>query len=251
MKIAIMQPYFFPYLGYFDLINNVDLFIIYDTVQYIQQGWINRNRILHPSRSGWQYITVPLKKASFHQSYRTPIRDIMISDTIDWKPHMIAQLAHYETSSPHASDVIEFVKNCLQSNEPSISKLNVHILEQITDLLGMKFEYQYSSELKIELDKTRTPQERVLDLCESLGAKEYVNLPGGVDLYDPQVFKERDINLVFRKLPTFLYQTSDYTFEPNLSIVDILMWNKPHTVRMFLQDNQSEWKNQRLDKNLS
>jgi len=237
MKIAIRQPYFFPYLGYFDLINNVDLFIIYDSVQYIQQGWINRNRILHPSRSGWQYITVPLKKASFHQSYRTPICDIKISNNIDWKPHLIGQLAHYKRSSPHASASIEFVKNCLESQEESISKFNVHLLEEITNLLGIKFDVQYSSELKIELDKNRTAQERVLDLCEFFGAKEYVNLPGGVDLYDPQAFKERDINLVFRKLPTFFYPTSNYTFEPNLSIIDILMWNTPHSVKSYLDEN--------------
>ena len=97
-----MQPYFFPYLGYFDLLYNADLFIVYDTVQYIKQGWINRNRILHQNRAGWQYVSVPLDKGSFKELYRTPIRDVTVTSAGPWQEHIVGQLAHYEKAAPRA-----------------------------------------------------------------------------------------------------------------------------------------------------
>ena len=91
MKVAIMQPYFFPYLGYFGLINHTEKFILFDTVQFIRHGWIERNRILKPMED-WQYIAVPLKK----HSQKTLIKDIEINNSIDWKNKIFAQLTHYK-----------------------------------------------------------------------------------------------------------------------------------------------------------
>lgn len=239
MKIAIMQPYFFPYLGYFDLFYNVDLFIIYETVQYIKQGWVNRNRILHPNKSGWQYISAPVNRASFHNSYHTPIVDIKVTNTKPWKQHIFGKLAHYEKAAPHATKMIEFVKACLATDEDSISRLNVYILNQCAGLLKLNFKYQFSSDLDIELDMEHNAEERILDLCEYLGANEYVNLPGGVDLYHPEAFAKRNIRLIFRNLPTFVYDTGPYVFEPNLSIVDLLMWNEPGDIKRYLDEYRS------------
>ena len=238
MKLGIMQPYFFPYLGYFSLIQNIDLFIVYDTVQYIKQGWINRNRILHPNRSGWQYISVPVESASFHSSYRTPILNIKISNKKPWKERILNQLAHYEKATPFASTAIDFVRECLAINETSISRLNVSILEKCTNLLEIEFQYLFSSLLNIEPDPIHSAEERILDLCDFLGAKEYVNLPGGTNLYNAEKFKKRGIKLTFLNLPTFVYQTAKYSFEPNLSIIDLLMWNKPDDINSFLKEHQ-------------
>src|ERR1700690_3139616 len=112
MKLGIMQPYFFPYLGYFHLLHNVDLFIVYDNVQFIKQGWINRNRILHPDRSGWQYFYAPVDRASFHSSFQTPILDVRISDSKPWKQHILGQLDHYKKAARFANETIDFVKGC-------------------------------------------------------------------------------------------------------------------------------------------
>ena len=230
MKIAIMQPYFFPYLGYIDLLYNVDLFIVYDTVQYIKRGWIHRNRILHQSGNGWQYIIVPIEKAS----QKTSISDIRILDTPSWKEHLLGQLNHYKKKAPYAEQTIEFVRECLVTDETFISKLNIDILTRCSKLLNLPFQYKFCSDLSIKLNEESTAETRILDLCEFLNAKEYVNLPGGKGLYDPKNFESRNIKLTFRTLPALSYSTAAYVFEPNLSIIDLLMWNKAEDIKNYL-----------------
>ncbi len=236
MKLCIMQPYFFPYLGYFHLLHNVDLFIVYDNVQFIKQGWINRNRILHPNRSGWQYISAPLDRASFHNSYQTPILDVKISSSKQWKQHILAQLDHYKKAAPFAKETIDFVKECLAEDVSSISRLNVSILDRCSKLLDLNLKYRFCSELDIILDTNQSAEERILNLCDYFGAVEYVNLPGGINLYHAENFKDRTIKLTFQNLPTYIYDTGPYAFEPNLSIIDLLMWNWPGDINRYLEE---------------
>jgi len=236
MKIAIMQPYFFPYLGYFDLFHNVDLFVVYDTVQYIRRGWIHRNRVLHQSGEGWQYIIVPTEKTP----QKTPVLDIRILNDTLWQERLLSQLMHYKGKAPYADQTIKFVRENLVIDELSLSRLNVHILARCASLLDLDFRYKFCSDLDIELDMVRSAEERILDLCEFFGAKEYVNLPGGVDLYHPEAFAARNIKLRFRNLPTFIYPTGSYIFEPHLSIIDVLMWNEPEVIKKYLDENRSE-----------
>ncbi len=232
MKIAIMQPYFFPYLGYFDLINNVDLFIVFDSVQHIRRGWIHRNRVLHQNGNDWQYIIAPTEKA--HQ--KASILDIRIIDALPWQERILSQLTHYRNAAPYAEQTIKFVSECLIKDEPSLSRLNTQILKRCTNLLGIKFHYQFCSDLKIKMDPERSAEERILDLCEFLGAKEYINLSGGTDLYHPKAFESRNIKLTFRSLPTFVYPTEPYVFESNLSVIDLLMWNKSEDIKKYLDE---------------
>jgi hypothetical protein len=242
MKLAVMQPYFFPYLGYFDLMNSVDLFVISDMTQYVKESWINRNRILHPDKSTWQYITVPVDKTSFRNSYRTPIMEIKTIQAKKWKQHILGQLSHYRKIAPCARAVTEFVWRCLETSEEYLSRLNVHILDQCASLLQVSFRYRFMSELNIEFNNERGAEERILDLCELLDATEYVNLPGGKALYHRDVFAARNIRLSFRDLPSFTYSTASYVFEPNLSIIDVLMWNETQDIKKYLdrcKDNSS------------
>lgn len=235
MKLAIMQPYFFPYIGYFDLMYNVDLFIVYDTVQYIRRGWIHRNRVFQQDKIGWQYIIVPTNKAT----QRTPINEIQVFQSDDWKYRMLGQLQHYEKHAPYATETIEFVKKCLDVNELSLSRLNLNVLEKCANLLDISFEYRFCSELNIEFDAALSAEEKILHLCEFLGANEYVNLAGGVGLYHEDNFKNRNIKLTFLNTPTWIYRTTPYEFEPNLSIIDVLMWNKPNEIREYLNRHRS------------
>jgi len=103
MKLGIMQPYFFPYLGHFDLINYCDQWIIFDKIQYIRHGWVNRNRILHPTE-GWQYITVPVKK----RSRDTLITDVEVADRSDWKRRIVNQVVHYKKHAPFYQETVDF-----------------------------------------------------------------------------------------------------------------------------------------------
>ena len=138
-----MQPYFFPYLGYFDLINFVDKWIVFDNAQFSKGGWYNRNRILHPN-SGWQYITIPL--ASY--SMGTQIIDIEVHQSINWKSRLMGQLMHYQDrKAPFYAPVAELVQDCLNFKENGLSPLNVYCLLRVCKHIGIEMNYTTLSEL--------------------------------------------------------------------------------------------------------
>lgn len=229
MKLGIMQPYFFPYLGYFDLINYSDRWIVFDTVQYIRHGWVNRNRILHPEQ-GWQYIVVPLKK----HSWDTVIRDIEIGDGPMWHQRILGQNQHYKKKAPYFRETHRLVEECLAIEERSISRLNVAILEKVCLHLGIPFEYEYFSEMQLELESVVEPGDWALRISEKLGAEEYVNPPGAAAIFDSSEFEASGIKLTIRKLLPLEYACSGYEFVPGLSIIDVLMWNPPDKVKEYL-----------------
>ena len=125
MRLAIMQPYFFPYLGYYSLIKKSDKFILFDTVQFIRRGWIERNRILKPVE-GWQYVGVPLVK----KPLLTPIHEMEIKVQEDWKGKLILQLEHYKKRAPFYQETLRVIKESLNINTSSIVKLNENILKK-------------------------------------------------------------------------------------------------------------------------
>jgi len=229
MKLGIMQPYFFPYIGYFDLINYSDRWIVFDTVQYIRHGWINRNRILHPGQ-GWQYIVVPLKK----HSRDTVIRDIEIGDGPMWYKRILGQNQHYKKKAPYFHETYRLVEECLTIEERSISRLNVAILEKVCLHIGIPFEYEYFSEMQLELESVEEPGDWALYISEKIGAEEYVNPPGAATMFDSSKFEASGIKLTIRKQLPIEYSCPGYEFVPGLSIIDVLMWNSPDKVKDYL-----------------
>lgn len=229
MRLAGMQPYFFPYLGYFDLIHNVDQWIFFDTPQYIKNGWVNRNRVLHPQQ-GWQYIIVPIQK----QPLDTPINKVMISNDRDWRGLIARQLFHYHRAAPFYQQTLDLVNECISKDEQSLSKLNFYILQRVCDVLRIPFKCCVFSEANIELGPIEKAGDWALRICQAFGATTLINPPGGRDLYDPQEFRANGIELIIREFPTFVYPVGPYTFEPNLSIIDVLMWNSPEQIRDYL-----------------
>jgi len=224
-----MQPYFFPYLGYFDLISAVDRWVVFDTAQYIRHGWVNRNRILHPAK-GWQYIGVPLRK---HRR-ETPISSIEISTDSTWRSRLLRQLNHYRKKAPRFDETIGFVEDCLAFQTVSLSRLNVHLLAETCRLLGVKFEYDVFSEMELDMGPVDGPGDWALRICEAMGATEYINPPGGVDLFDPSAFESVGVNLTIRSFKNVIYPTPGYEFVEGLSVIDMLLWNAPEQVRSCL-----------------
>jgi len=233
MKLGIMQPYFFPYLGYFDLINCTDRWVVFDTAQYIRHGWVNRNRILHPN-VGWQYIIVPIQK----HVQKATIQEIKVHSDAAWRNRILGQLQHYKKCAPYYSSTIELVQDCFDVEEMSLSRLNTVILAKVCSFIGIQLKYEYFSEMKIELGSVEGPGDWALRISEALGAKEYVNPPGGVEIFDNAKFKASGIKLTLRQGPVLEYSCSDYHFEPRLSIIDVLMWNKPQDVKRHLDINR-------------
>lgn len=215
-----MQPYFFPGLGYFDLMRTTDRWILFDTVQYRRHGWLNRNRILHPS-SGWQYVIAPLKK--HHRD--TPIRDIEVREGNEWKRRIFAQIAHYKKHAPYYTRTAELVEDALDTDDERLVQVDAFILQRCCEVLGISASVEILSEMDLDLGEVQGPGDWALRISEALGADGYVNPPGGRDLFDPEAFSRCGIELEIRSFPDLTYTPRGLSFEPGLSIIDVLMWN--------------------------
>jgi WbqC-like protein family len=233
MKLGIMQPYFFPYLGYFDLINYTDKWIVFDNVQYIRHGWINRNRILHPT-DGWTYIIVPV-----NHTREMCIRDVTIAEGKKWKKRILGQLQNYK-KAPYYDRVMDLMEDCLALDENRISYFNVVALRNVCAYLGIHFDYAIFSEMNLDLENIQEPGDWALRISQAVGADEYVNPPGGEALFNKESFAASNIKLTIRNLPPLIYDCPGYTFIPNLSIIDVLMWNPVETIRNYLDEHRNE-----------
>lgn len=238
MKLGIMQPYFFPYLGYFDLINCTDRWIVFDTAQYIRHGWVNRNRILHPNK-GWQYIIAPLKK----HSQTIAINEVEVAADVQWRQRILGQIQHYKRHAPYFHQTRALIEDCLENDEISLARLNTAILEKVCRHLGVNFTYDFFSNMKLNLGTILGPGDWALQISEAVGASEYVNPPGGVDIFEPSKFEAAGIKLTLRNLPPLEYTCRGYEFTPHLSVVDLLMWNAPETIKRHLDVNKEQTTN--------
>lgn len=235
MKLGIMQPYFFPYLGYFALIHNSDQWVVFDTPQYIRHGWVNRNRVLHPVQ-GWQYVLMPVKK----RPLTTPICDIEISCHADWKSRVEGQLQHYRKNAPNFRVVMDVIHDCFNFQTESLANMNVYCLKKICEYLGIAFQPQLYSKMNLDIGDAHPPGDWALLISDALGAKEYINPPGGQEIFNRQAFSERGIKLTFKELPAMKYDCGKYVFEPHLSIIDVMMWKKPYEVLDYLEQNETQ-----------
>jgi hypothetical protein len=220
MKLAIMQPYFFPYIGYWQLIHAADRFVLFDDAQYMRHGWINRNRILKPG-GGWQYILVPLQKHPATES----IKNVKAHSDKQWRELIIGQLAHYKKRARYFYETNELVKAILYGNdEQRIAAINFSIIKEICAYLDMNKEIIQSSEQNFDYADVSDSGEWALRIAEQMGAAEYINPVAGEELFDPEKFASSNIGLSFLKSQEVAYSQHGI-FESFLSIIDVLMFN--------------------------
>lgn len=232
MKLGIMQPYFFPYLGYFSLIKHTDRFILLDEVQFIRHGWIERNRILKP-RESWQYIKVPLKK----HSRETLIKDVLIRNEEDWKQKIKAQLQHYKKLAPYFSEVMQFLERMFSQEFEKISVLNKHTLSAVCKYLGILTPIDVYSSMGVAIHPVCAPDEWALNICKGLrGVTEYWNPPGGMSFFDRSKYEGEQIDLKFQSLKLVEYDQKRPVFERGLSIIDVMMFNSVDRISEMLDD---------------
>lgn len=230
MKIGIMQPYFFPYIGYFSLINEVDHFILLDEVQFIRHGWIERNRILKPS-GGWQYIRVPLQK----HSQKTKIREIRIEERSDWRRKLEAQLEHYK-KAPYYEQVKELVVQALECRAGRIAELDLECLRAVCKYLGIDTPIEIFSEMNLEIEPVHASDEWALNICKCIpDAVEYWNPPGGSEFFDRAKYEKEGIRLIFQEMELEAYRQNREAFEPGLSMIDVMMFNSPDRIRTMMK----------------
>lgn len=231
MRIGIMQPYFFPYLGYFSLISLSDQFILFDKVQFIRHGWIERNRIVGPQNEPI-YIKIPLVK----HVRETLIQDIKINNSENWRAKINAQLTHYKKKAPYYTSIIGLVNEALSLETDSIGALNLHSLKVICKYIGLKNEIVDFSELSIETPGVNEPDEWALEISKMLKADEYINPIGGLSFFNKEKYNRAGIGLKFVQNNLAEYRQISPIFHPALSIIDVLMFNEPKTVMELIND---------------
>jgi hypothetical protein len=231
MKLAIMQAYFFPYLGYFSLIKHSDRFVILDIVQFIRHGWIERNRILKPG-GGWQYIQVPLVK----HSRETTIKEVKIRFNDPWQDRIFRQLEHYKKRAPYYKQVISFLQNAFSYKTDDIADLDAHLLAEVCQYISIPFKREVFSEMHLAIEEVTAPDEWALNICKSLTADTYINPPGGIDFFDLNKYAQAGITLQFLKVNLKPYNQRGDTFEEGLSILDVMMFNTPQEIQTMLDD---------------
>ena len=221
-----MQPYFFPYLGYFAIMHYVDKWIVFDEAQYIYHGWINRNRILNYNKD-WQYVTAPIQK----HSRDIKIKDVVLANHIQWRDKLLAQLQQYRKRAPYFSSVIEVVREAVNVQEESLSALNTHVLRAICGYLGISVTIEVFSKRNWDIGEVQEADEWALRISESLGAKQYVNPPNGKMFFDEAKWSKSEIELRFLKIRELEYSQKNAAFIPNLSVIDVMMFLEPAHIR--------------------
>jgi len=227
MNLAVMQPYLFPYIGYWQLIDAVDIFVIYDDVNFIKQGYINRNNILQKQKA--HLFTLELIGASSNKK----INDIKIGGNSN---KLLRTIKQNYSKSPFYKDVFPVIEDILNNEEKELSKFLGFSLVKIAKYLNIDTKFLYSSDMKN--DKTFKAQDRLIEMSKILNANGYINSIGGIELYDKEVFSQNDINLSFLKTHEISYKQFNNEFVPNLSIIDILMFNDKEKIKEILTMNE-------------
>lgn len=252
MKLAIMQPYFFPYIGYFQAISAVDKYILYSNLNFIKEAWMNRNRILQ--RNGEiQQICVPLH----HKSSFSSINDIHIDNTKPWKKKMLLSISSCYKKAPFYEEIMPMIEGIISADVNLLKDLNACSIKQIASFLEINTEIDcdcnrfIEMENKLEniendysiipyLEKTRPVKKvaRVIEMCRMEDSCTFYNAIGGTALYSKEEFASYGIELKFVQTNSIEYKqcSKSQEFCPNLSIIDVLMNNGKEGTKQLLKE---------------
>ena len=229
MKLAIMQPYFLPYIGYFQLIASVDKFIIYDNIKYTKKGWVNRNRMLLNNQE--RIFSIPLKGDSNNLNISERVLSPDFNST-----KLLNQFKGAYDKAPYFDGVENLLKKIITYKDNNLFNYINHSIVEICGYLNLLTEIKVSSHIEGENNVKLKGAERVVALCNSLECSVYINSIGGMELYSPQFFKINGIELKFLKSRSIMYDQFGAQFVPWLSIIDVLMFNSPDEIKCFLSE---------------
>jgi len=228
MRLAIMQPYFLPYIGYFQLIAAVDIFIVYDNIKYTKKGWINRNRMLQNDTD--VMFSLPLKKDS--DSLDVVERELAADFNRD---KLLNQFKGAYRRAPYFEQTFPLIEQIVRYDEVNLFRYLHHSIIKTCEHLNITTEIKISSD--VDIDHTRQSQDKVIALCEAVGATGYINAIGGMELYSKEAFQMRGIDLKFVKSKPFEYPQFGNEFVPWLSIIDVMMFNPIEAIQTFITTN--------------
>ena len=227
-KLGVMQPYFLPYIGYFQLIAAVDVFVVYDNIEYTKKGWINRNRML---RNGSDAVfSLPLKK----DSDSLCVFERRLSSDFK-REKLLNQFRGAYHKAPYFAETFALLQRIIGCNNDNLFRYVYNSLKELCAHLEIKTEILVSSDIAI--DHGLKSQDKILALCEALEANTYLNPAGGVELYRSEDFNAHNIELCFLRSKPVEYLQFAPPFISSLSIVDLLMFNARDAVRSFITHN--------------
>jgi hypothetical protein len=227
-RLAIMQPYFFPYIGYFQLIQAVDQFVVYDNIKYTKKGWINRNRMLQNGKD--VMFSLPLKDAS--DSLDIYERELAADFKRD---KLLNQIMGAYRLAPHFAQTFPLIEQIVRHEDPNLFRFLRHSIEKLCAHLCLTTQIRNSS--GIAIDHGLKGQDKVLALCKAVSANTYVNAIGGRGLYSKEAFLESGIELKFTQPKSFEYPQFGDAFVPWLSIIDVMMFNPLDTIKTCILPN--------------
>lgn len=229
MKIGVMQPYLFPYIGYFQLIWSSDKFVLHDDVQYIRQGWINRNQIILHNRKFLFVFSVK------HDDYSKNINERFYTDAFEVEAKkLLKNIDQSYSKAPHFAEVRVLLADVFASSERNVSRFNTLSIKKTCQYIGIDTEILGSSEMKFE--KSLVAEPRVIAINKELGSTHYINPIGGLELYSKEKFQENGMQLSFLRSNLPLYEQSTTEFIPSLSIIDVMMNCSKKTIHEMLKD---------------
>jgi hypothetical protein len=227
MKLGIMQPYFFPYIGYWQLINAVEKYIIYDDVNYIKRGWLNRNKILVNGEG--KLIILQTRNASQNKL----INQTEVIGNPIYNMNLLKTLETYYKKAPHYKDVFPVIESIITLDEKNLARYLEFSIRRVSEYLSIDTELIVSS--TITKNNDLRGQDKVIEICKVFGADEYINAIGGQALYSPEDFVAQGIQLKFLKTGEIRYQQFKNEFVQNLSIIDVMMFNSIEEVKKMLE----------------
>ena len=227
IKLGIMQPYFFPYIGFFQLLNAVDKYVVFDDVNFINKGWINRNYIL--SNGAKIPINLLLSKASQNKH----INELTVIHDAHHKKKLLRSIEMNYGKAPYFNDAYPVIKGIISNSE---SALGLYLFDQLKTLCGyMQITTQLLLSSEIDKDVSLKGEDKILEICGILNAGAYYNAIGGTALYSKERFAENGLELRFLKTDEDLeYKQFDGAFVSNLSIIDVMMFNSVEEIRSLL-----------------
>ena len=223
MSIGIMQPYFFPYIGYFHLMQEVNVFVIADDLNYIKNGYINRNSILLNNETF--KITLQLNGASQNKL----INEIEVGNN---KSKLLETIRRAYKKAPYFNDVFPLIEDIMLNEEKNLARFLGDSLIKISNYLNIEVKILYSSE--IDKDNSLTYDDRIIDICKRLDMNCYINAIGGKVLYSKDTFMKQNLELYFINSQISQYKQFNDNFIPNLSIIDLMMFNSKENLTTLL-----------------
>lgn len=223
MILGNHQPYLFPYLGYWQLMNASDIYVIADNMQYIKKGYINRNYIL--SNNNPHRLTLEVQGVHLG----IPINEVKVGNNAK---KILKTIFHAYTKAPYFSEAYPMIEEILLNDEKNLAKYVGYSIERIADYLDMDTKFVYESDL--EVDYSLGAQSGIINICKQFNADQYINAIGGQELYKKEGFFQEGIILNFLKMEEIKYKQFNNEFVPNLSIIDVMMFNSKDLVKEML-----------------